>query len=102
AVYSILVSGDRPMPHGRLPASTEALTLSVDVSRIIASLLRPVLTYSDLPSGLIRVPIGRIPLPRSIVLIGASRFTSISVSVPPFSDGTYARAPSGVKATERG
>src|SRR5262245_64529041 len=102
AVYSVLPSGETPIPHGRSPASTDPITLSVAVSRTIASLLRPVLTYRNLPSVLMRVPIGRMPLPRSIVLTGTSRFTSIWVSVAPFSDGTYARLPSGVKAIERG
>ena len=43
-----------------------------------------------------------MPSPSLIVLTVASFFASMSVSVPPFSDGTYAREPSGRNAIERG
>src|ERR1022692_3094711 len=90
------------MPHGRGPASTEPTTLFVAVSSVSTILLRPVLTYRCLPSGAIAGPIGRMPAARAIVFIGLRRFASISVSDAPFSDGTYAREPSGRNATERG
>src|SRR4249920_3421670 len=65
-------------------------------------LLRPVETYRCLPSLAMAVPIGRMPSPSLIVLTVASRFVSITDNVPPFSDGTYARDPSGRNAIDRG
>src|SRR4029450_1311611 len=41
AVYSVLPSGETPIPHGRSPGSTEPITLSVPGWRTTASFLRP-------------------------------------------------------------
>src|SRR5579862_1354446 len=90
------------MPQGRGPASTEPTTLFVAVSTNSTILLRPVLTYTNLPSGDITVPIARMPMPRSIDLTTLSLFASMTVSDAPVSDGTYARDPSGRNATVRG
>src|SRR5580765_657380 len=102
AVNSVFPSGDSAMPHGRCPASTDPATLLVAVSIVSTILLRPVDTKRCLPSLAITVPIGRMPSASLMVLIVAIFFVSISDSVAPFSDGTYARDPSGRNAIERG
>src|SRR5438270_706349 len=90
------------MPHGRGPTSIEPTTRSPVVSTTYTIRLRPVDTYRCLPSRATTVPMGRIPSPRRIVFVTASRAVSITERVPPFSDGTYAREPSGRNATDRG
>jgi hypothetical protein len=108
AVYSVLPSGVMPTPHGRSPTSgIVCIKRSPTVSMTATDLPRPVVTYAREPSGERTTPIGRTssssgPWRSGIDLTTVRAATSTTSTVPSFSQVTYALAPSGVNAAERG